>query len=74
MMRRHRSHPASAILRPLVFPVHTMCHRPLDIPELDFSTCWCPGLQLVVTTQCQVGDILSSMRADQRATGPRREF
>lgn len=69
MMRRHRSHPASAILRPLVFPVHGMCQRLLDIPELDFSTCWCPGSQLVVTAQCQVGDILSSTRADTARNG-----
>lgn len=69
MMRRHRSHPASANLRRLAFSVHGMCQRLLDIPELDFSTCWFPGLQLVVTTQCQVGDILSSTRADTARNG-----
>lgn len=62
MMRRHRSHPASAILRPSVSPDYTMYHRLVDVPELDFSTCWRPGLQLVVTTQSQVGDFLSSTR------------
>lgn len=64
-MRRRRSRSASAILRPSVPPYSCKCHGLVDVPELDFSTCWYPSSQLVVTTQCQVVGLSSSTRQGQ---------